>query len=139
MNVGITESRRQGAVSERGRFQGFLTCIVVLVAFLALDDITTDNDTHFALERAAVAACGVWFAFITRQLWRQDRRRLAVVSASLLGLATVAQAGIGPGVPRAQVELLGTAIGLTWFALIWFLAIATVLMSTRPPGAIEEN
>jgi peptidoglycan/LPS O-acetylase OafA/YrhL len=125
MSAAFTGSR-QDAAAAQGRFHAVLTCGVVLVALLALDDITTDSSTTFALERAAVIACGVWFAFIARQLWRQGRRGLAVVSAALLGLAAVAQPGIRPGVSSGQFGLV-----VTWIALVWFLIVAGVMGSHR--------
>ena len=140
MSAAIT-GNRQDAATAQGRFHAALTCGVVLLAFLAIDDITTDSSTTFAVERAAVIACGVWFAFVVRQLWRQSRRGLAVVSAALLGLAAVAQPGIGQSVPNARVELVRTATALTWFALIWFLIVAAVLagvLGTRH-GLLDAN
>lgn len=125
---------RQDAATARERFHAVLTCGAVLVAFLAFDDITTDTATTFALERAAVIACGVWFAFIARQLWRQGRRGLAVVSAALLGLAAVAHPGVRPGVSSGQ---FGPVV--TWIALVWFLIVAGVMGLPRTRRTPHET
>jgi hypothetical protein len=39
-----------------------------VLAFLALDDITTDNATSFAYERVALIACAGWFTVVSWQL-----------------------------------------------------------------------
>jgi putative exporter of polyketide antibiotics len=133
MSAAFTGSR-QDAATAQGRFHAVLTCGVVLLAFLAIDDITTDSSTTFAVERAAVIACGVWFAFIARQLWRQGRRGLAVVSAAVLGLAAVAQPAIRPGVSSGQVGPI-----VTWIALVWFLIVAAVMGLQRIRRTPQET
>jgi hypothetical protein len=90
----------------------------VVVAFLALDDITTDDAPTFVFERLALVGCGLWFVYITYQLGRGRRRSFALVSAAALALAALAQPGIGPDtVPSAQFEYLATVGGLAWFLL----------------------
>ena len=52
-----------------------VTFVAVGVAFLALDDITTDAaTTGFLRERIALAACAAWFAFVAARLIRMRRR-----------------------------------------------------------------
>ena len=53
-------------------WRGIVTGVAIILALLALDDITTDNDVSFALEWAMVAGCGAWLAYM---LLRMLRRR----------------------------------------------------------------
>ena len=106
--------------------RAFMTLCAVVVAFLALDDITTDDASTFVFEGLALALCSLWFAHVAYQLWRGHRRSLALVSAGVLALAVLAQRGIGPNtVPRVQFEYVAT-VG----ALVWFLAVAAVLAAS---------
>ena len=48
-----------------------LALVAIVVAYAALDDITTDTDTSFTLEWIAVAVCGVALLAVG---WRLARR-----------------------------------------------------------------
>lgn len=53
-------------------WRGIVTGVAIILALLALDDITTDNAASFALEWAMVAGCGAWLAYM---VLRKLRRR----------------------------------------------------------------
>ena len=50
----------------------WISVVAVILAWMALDDITTDRDENFVLEWAMVAASVAWFA------WLALRRTLLV-------------------------------------------------------------
>jgi threonine/homoserine/homoserine lactone efflux protein len=52
-------------------WRGIVTAVAVILALLALDDITTDTASSFALERAMVVACGAWLAYMALRMWRR--------------------------------------------------------------------
>ena len=103
--------------------RAFPTFVAVILAFMALDDITTDKaTTGFVVERVALAGCGLWFAFVTYRLWQDRRRLLAAGSAAVLTLAVIFQPRTPPGSFAGRSEYLAS-IG----ALLWFLAIAILM------------
>ena len=113
--------------TERSRRQWLrdaaVTLATVLLAFAAFDDITTDNDTSFTFEWAALALCGVWLAMVSWRLLRSEHRWLGLISA----IALVATAGAGSRIRSItspfEVEYLATMMGLLWFlALVGILA-----------------
>lgn len=99
-----------------------LTLVAVVLAFAALDDITTDTDSSFTFERLGLAACGVWLGSVSWRLLRGGREWLGAVSAVLLVAAAAAQPAIGPGTQPFRFEYLATVAGL-----VWFLALAGIL------------
>jgi hypothetical protein len=104
-----------------------MTLIASIVAFLALDDITTDADSSFALERAALAGCGVWFTVVGWHLLRHGRPVLGGLSLGFVAAAVLAQVAPGPG----MVQYLATAGGLAWFVGLGGLLAA---WAWRPPS-----
>jgi hypothetical protein len=93
--------------------EGLISLAAVVMAFGALDDITTDIARTFLVERMVLAACGGWFVFIAFRLWQQRRRLLAVVSLGMVGCAAWAQPFIGRG--AGAFWYLATIAGLVWF------------------------
>lgn len=118
----------ENAGSHLGR-DAVITFAVVVLAVLALDDITTDSARSFPLERTALAGCAVWFAMVAWRLWRQGHRVLGVLSFGLVTSGALAQPTIGPGTLPMQFGYLAT-VG----ALAWFLLMAAVLagLAWRP-------
>ena len=51
-------------------WRGIVTGVAIILALLALDDITTDNAASFALEWAMVAGCGVWLGYMALRMLR---------------------------------------------------------------------
>ncbi len=96
-----------------------VTVAVILLAFAAFDDITTDNATAFRFEYSGLAACGAWLLYQAVRLIRD--RHLALGGGSLLALfaAVWGQFAIGPGtVPSADAHYLATAAAFGWFAAL---------------------
>jgi hypothetical protein len=94
---------------------------VLLLAFAAFDDITTDNDTDFRVEYAALAASGLFLSVASVRLLRSGHRKLGGVSLVALAGAFWAQGSIGlaPGFWPAYVAMAA--------AFLWFGVLAMVL------------
>jgi hypothetical protein len=105
--------------------QAGITVAVVLLAVAALDDITTDSATAFALERTALVGCGVWFLFLASRLRREGHRTLGVLSLTFLTGAALAQPWVGQGIAPTQLGYLSYLV--TVAALAWFLLLAGIL------------
>ena len=110
---------------------GIITIVAVILAFAALDDITTDNATSFVVERTLLVICTMWFAHVSLRTRRRGRRALGNVSIGLTVAFALAQTTIGQGtVPSRWVEYL-VALG----TLVWFAILAGILVwSDRRPG-----
>lgn len=52
-------------------WRGIVTGVAIILALLALDDITTDNASSFALEWAMVAGCVAWLAYMVLRMLRR--------------------------------------------------------------------
>ena len=72
----------------RGR--GAVSLIVLLLSWLALDDITTDNANTFPLEYTILVLAGMWFVALGVSLVAKRRYLLAVLSLMAVGLGVVA-------------------------------------------------
>jgi hypothetical protein len=104
---------------------GVGTLFAVLLAFAALDDITTDNATSFALEYAVLVACCVWCLVVILGLLNSRRRILAATSAAILAGALWGQRAIGPGTdPSWRPEYVATVSAVIWFLVLSLLLIA---------------
>lgn len=107
-----------------------LTLVAVAVAWLALDDITTNAAGSFLPERVALLGCGSWFAVVAWRLVRHGHRILGVSSLLLVAMGALGQMALGPDtVPSMRLEYLAMAGGLAWFVVL--TAILTAL-SVRP-------
>ena len=95
-----------------------ITVAVVVLAVLALDDITTDTAASFPLERTALVGCGIWFLVVAWQLWRRGHRVLGALSFGLVTTAALAQPAIGPDTVPMQFGYLATLGTLAWFLLV---------------------
>jgi len=108
---------------------GFTTLGFCLLAFLAFDDITTDNATSFTFEYIGLFGCALWALFLAIRLILQGHRILGALSVIMLAAAVWSQRKIGPGtIPGWEPEYVATASGLLWFLL---LSILLVLMGSR--------
>ena len=99
-----------------------LTFAAVILAFMALDDITTDKAATFIFERFGLAACAVWLFIVAWRLVRGGHRLLGIVSIIMLIASAAAQSALGPGTVPLRFEYLVTVAGL-----VWFLALACIL------------
>ena len=111
-----------------------LTLVAVVLAVLALDDITTDRASSFVVERVALAGCLLWFALLALRLVQQGRRVLGLSSIGVVIAIAVAQPGIGPGTIPSAPESLATFLGLAWFLLLsGMLAVHALRAPTSKP------
>jgi hypothetical protein len=93
-----------------------LTLTTVIVAVIALDDITTDDAASFGFERFALLGCWTWLLVVSARLMR-EHRSLGLISVGLLGFAAPALRAIGPGIqPGLSFEYVVTVVVLAWFA-----------------------
>jgi len=112
--------------------EAVLTLVAVAVAWLALDDITTNAASSFPLERMALLGCGSWFAVVAWRLVRRGHPVLGASSLLLVAAGALAQTAIGPDtVPSMRLEYLATLGGLAWFVVL--TAILTVLAARPRP------
>ena len=118
------ESRAGALFAEAG-----VTIALVVFAWLALDDITTDNATGFKPEYRLLAACGAWCVFLAYDLLKRGYHRLGAISAVAVASAVwVAFDGLGHkrdgGWSAFWPEY--TVMLVAW---LWFLALAIVLFA----------
>jgi hypothetical protein len=114
-----------------GLVRAGLTLIAAIVAYSALDDITTDADSSFALERAALAGCGVWFTVVGWYLMRHGRPVLGGLSLGFVAAAVLAQVALGLGTVPSPWQYLATVGGLAWFVVLGGVLAA---WAWRPPN-----
>ena len=106
-----------------------LTLAVVVLAFLAFDDITTDSATRFPLEYFWLLGSSVWCLVIAVRLFRTGHRVLGTVSLLALGGAAWGGRAIGArDVPGLQPEYVATLAGVIWF---FVLSVILVLLGIR--------
>jgi hypothetical protein len=106
------------------RLRGAVSLIVLLLSWLALDDITTDNANQFPLEYTFLVSAGIWFTALGASL--VAKRHLFVGTSSLVavGLGVVAFWSLPHHYqPPSPINYLGY-VPLAWFAglTIWLLA-----------------
>jgi hypothetical protein len=101
-----------------------LSCVALLLVFVAFDDITTDKSTHFIPEYSALMVCAVWLGFVAVRFIRLGRRRIGVLSLVALLAALWAQRGIGPGITPGLWPEYVVIIAV----FLWFLALAATLI-----------
>lgn len=101
-----------------------VTFVVMLFAYGAFDDITTDNSTDFTFEYVVLGCCALWLLFAGLRLLRIGYRVLGCVSLLALAAAVWGQRGIGPGItPGLWPEYVVTVA-----AVLWFTTLSVVLL-----------
>ena len=107
------------------RWRGVLSLPLIVLAWSALDDITTDNATGaFIPEYSILVMCGIWFAGVGAWLLVRRQTSLGVASLAAVALAVVAFWSLPHrGAPGSLVNYLGL-VPLAWFLAlaIWFVA-----------------
>ena len=116
---------------------GGVTLAAMVLAMLALDDITTDNATRFPGEYSMLAVAGAWLIFVAAQLWRAGSRVNAVLTVASLAAATLmAAGGIGHKRDGGWAVFWPQYIPLTW---AWIhgvvVGILMIRRGMRAPGA----
>ena len=118
------------------RFTGVISVIALLFAWLALDDITTDNATGlyaFEFEYWILVICGVWFAGVAVWFWARGRLVLGIVSLLAVALAVVSFWSLPHYyAPMSLVNYLGL------FSLAWFLGVAMWIL-VRGEGGVKPR
>lgn len=105
--------------------QAVVTVVVVALAVMALDDITTDKAETFTLERLMLAGAAVWFLLLSSRLWRDGHSTIGALSLGFLTIAALAQPWVGQGIAPTQLAYLSYLV--TVAALAWFLVVAGLL------------
>jgi hypothetical protein len=110
---------------------GIASILLLVLAWAALDDITTDNATEFVPEYSILAVCGIWFTAVAVWLLVRRRALTGIISLIAVALAVVAFSSLphhyGPASPINYSGLL---------SLGWFLALA-MWMAARRGSAVE--
>jgi hypothetical protein len=118
---------RPGAFSA----EAAVTIALVVLAMLALDDITTDNSNGFKPEYTLLVACGAWWLFLVFQLWKQGYRRLGTASMVAIAAAVwVASDGLGQ-TRDGGWSVFWPEYTVMLVAWLWFLTLAIVLIALR--------
>jgi hypothetical protein len=97
LDVDVADGRTTTA-NAGGRWLGLgaVTLAAMVLASLALDDITTDNATGFQTEYTILVVCAAWLMFVAGQLWRSGSRMNSALTVASLAAATwMAADGIG--------------------------------------------
>jgi len=109
------------------RWRGVLSVLLLVLAWLALDDITTDNATgRFIPEYSMLVVCGIWFASVAA--WLLVRRWLLLAIGSLLAVALAVLAFWSLPhhySPASPINYLGL------ISIAWFLALGIWLVARR--------
>ena len=106
-----------------------VTIGLVVLAWLALDDITTDNSTGFRPEYTLLAACGAWCLFLAYDLLKQGYRRMGTTSMVAVASAVwVASDGLGHKRDGGW-SVFWPEYTVMLVAWLWFLALAVVLIA----------
>jgi len=127
----LDESRAGGLFAEAA-----VTLALVLLAWLALDDITTDNSTGFKPEYRLLTVCGGWCLFVGTDLVRKGHRLLGAVSLVAVALAVwVASDGLGHKRDGGWSMFWPEYAVMLW-AWLWFLflGIRLIFLGRGRPG-----
>jgi hypothetical protein len=106
----------------RGR--GAVSLIVLLLSWLALDDITTDSANQFPLEYTILLSAGTWFTALGVSLLAKRRSFAGVSSLVAVGLGVAAFWSLPHHYqPPSPINYLGY-VPLAWFVglTVWLLA-----------------
>jgi hypothetical protein len=116
------------------RVKGLLSLCVLVLSWLALDDITTDNATAFPVEYAMLVLAGLWFAWLAMALLRKGRALAGAVSLAAVGLGVLAFWSLPHHYrPASMVNLLGLA------SIAWFVGVAAWLIGWGMPARPEAE
>ena len=106
-----------------------VTLAVVAGAFLAFDDITTDNATSFHAEYSFLRAGAIWCLIVAVSLIGMRHFALGGTCVFVLAAAVWGQRSVGPGtIPSWQPGYVATVAALVWFLVLslWLLVSAFI-------------
>ena len=119
------------------RWRGMLSLVLLVLAWLALDDITTDNATgRFVPEYSMLVVCGLWFTGVAAWLLIRRRVLLGIGSLVAVALAVLAFWSLPHHyAPPSPVNYSGL-VSIAWFLglAIWFVASRSAAPRTQPTG-----
>jgi hypothetical protein len=138
-----TRSHRDMPLAGAFFAEAAVTIALGVLAWLALDDITTDNATGFTPEYTLLAACGAWCLFLAFDLLKRGYRRLGAISAVAVAAAVWA-AFDGLGHKRdGGWSVFWPEYVVVLVAWLWFSALAIVLVAlgrrAMPAGARDPS
>ena len=130
MDANIAESRTTAAkVQGPGLGIGGVTLAAMVLAWLALDDITTDNATRFPVEYTILVVCGAWLLLVAWQLFRSgSRTNAAITVVSLAAAAWMAAGGIGHKRDGGWAVFWPQYLPLTW---AWIHGVVVGILMIR--------
>ena len=111
------------------RVKGMLSLCVLVLSWLALDDITTDNATSFRVEYTMLVLAGLWFAWLGVALLRKGRAAIGAVSLAAVGIGVLAFWSLPHHYGTAStLNVLGLA------PIAWFVGVAAWLIGWGRPA-----
>jgi hypothetical protein len=111
---------------------GIASILLLVLAWAALDDITTDTATAFVPEYSILVVCGIWFTAVAVWLLVRRRALTGIISLFAIALAVVAFWSL----PHHYGQ--GSAVNYSGLlSLAWFLALALWMTARR--GAASKN
>ncbi len=123
----VARSHRAFRRAQAFSAEAAVTIGLVVLAWLALDDITTDNSTGFRPEYLLLAACGAWCLFLAYDVLKRGYRRLGAASVAAVAPAVwVAADGLGHKRDGGW-SVFWPEYTVMLVAWLWFLALAIVL------------
>jgi len=109
-----------------------VTLAVVVGAFLAFDDITTDNATSFHAEYSFLRAGAIWCLIVAVSLIGMRHFALGGACVFVLAAAVWGQRSVGPGtIPSWQPGYLATVAALGWFLVLSLWLLVSAFMPGR--------
>ena len=109
--------------------QAAVTLVVVVFAWLALDDITTDDSTGFLPEYRLLAGAGAWCLFVAYTLLRKGWRAIGATSVvAVAAAAWVAFDGLGH-IRDGGWSAFWADYSVMLAAWLWFLALSVILFA----------
>jgi hypothetical protein len=117
------------------RWRGVGSLLLLVLAWLALDDITTDDSTgRFLPEYSLLVICGIWFTGLAGWLLARGRVLLGLGSLVAVALAVVAFWSLPHHyAPLSVLNYLG------YVPIAWFLLLAIWLIAARSPARPKQR
>ena len=109
---------------ESQRHEAWLTMLLLTFAFMAFDDITTDNATTFRAERTVLVLFTIWCAVPSWRLVSAGYERFGVLSFVVLGIGALAQLNLGHRIAVWNFSYVAMLLMMAWFLVVagWLLA-----------------
>lgn len=119
------------------RAWGVLSLGVLLMTWLAGDDITTDNATTFRVEYTMLVLAAVWFAALGVALVRRGRAVAGVASLLAVGLGVAACWDLPHHYQPFSMLNACVYVALAWFFGLAIRLVARPWPAARPGGGVR--